>query len=141
GSQYLQIMRSSTVDQMVQDWFSEHVYRQLKGFPAMVKDFNKPKDLTSLNKSLNLEDEPLTEYQRKEINKKKEPEVVVEEIKYEEPKEPKKDTPKRVSRGKSSLITMPVIGSVILGLIVGMLVANIMPTKAVVIEEEVAEEN
>src|SRR5699024_5624165 len=57
AEQYLKIMRSSTVDQMVKDWFTDKVYLQLKGFQPVMSKAEKPKDVTSLNEALKLEKE------------------------------------------------------------------------------------
>src|SRR5699024_81496 len=55
ASQYLKIMRSNSLDHIVQEWFTEIVYKQLKRFPSMLREHKKPKDVTSLTVAMGLE--------------------------------------------------------------------------------------
>src|SRR5699024_3722908 len=54
--QYLRIMRSTSVDDMAREWFTDKVYKQLKGFPSMLRNAKKPKNVTSVDVALGLED-------------------------------------------------------------------------------------
>lgn len=69
AGQYLKIMRSNSLDQMIQEWFTETAYRQLKGFPSMMKAYKKPDDVTSLSVALGLEEEE-EGYEEEEEDKK-----------------------------------------------------------------------
>lgn len=74
AEQYLRIMRSSTVEQMIEDWFVDKVVKQLKGFQPVMKNFSKPKDVTSMNAAMELENED-TELENKENEQEKDDEV------------------------------------------------------------------
>jgi len=56
AEQYLRIMRSTSVDDMAREWFTDKVYKQLKGFPSMLRNAKKPKNVTSVDVALGLED-------------------------------------------------------------------------------------
>lgn len=71
AEQYLKIMRSSTVEQMVEDWFVDKAIKQLKGFQPVMKNFSKPKDVTSVNNALDLENEQ-TDYEQEDKKDAKE---------------------------------------------------------------------
>lgn len=90
---YLQIIRSTTVDQMAKEWFSLDTYKQLKGFPHIEKEYRKPKDITSVSKSIFNENKIEKWQDEKENNvveqpKKEEKEREVKTSKKDENKKP-----------------------------------------------------
>ena len=110
AEQYLKIMRSTSVDKMASEWFTERVYKQLKGFPTMLRGATKPKNVTSMDLALGLESEVgYTE------------EVEDEEVE-EEVKEPK-EKGRGLFSGRKLLLGAIVLATV---LVLGLVVAKVL---------------
>lgn len=121
--QYLKIIRSSSVDQMARDWFTDGVYQQLKGFPPIMKDFRKPKDVTSVGVNIlgNEEVEPLNPYPTQEIVEEQEEDKTVNENPKEEQTRRKKVTPatyRKPPMGKGKKFLLFLLGALVGGYIV-----------------------
>jgi len=118
--QYLKIMKSTTVDQMAKEWFSDDVYRQLKGFPPIMRDFRRPKDVTIVARNiLGYEEIPEVEPVKQEIEQEKQLEPTntpaEKSSKRREVVSAKYNTKKRTGKGK--VVLLIVIGAVLGGFI------------------------
>lgn len=51
AEQYMRIMKSTSIDQMARDWFTDTTYKEIKNFPPIVDDYKKPKDITTVGTS------------------------------------------------------------------------------------------